>query len=436
MAELSQALSIVQSQQAVVGKTIMGGAGSVANTEGSTVGILEQIRDISLKSFRGVTKTAETLAAMFGFEKQKDRREKDQAAELAKEKNTNNLTPNNNNNENNFEDENSSGSGGMGGFLSGFGFGSLIKSAKKIMGKIIKPFTVLLASLGRLTGLAGLFTRLAPLLAPLGPVGLVISGLFLVTQYAGEIAKALSPLIDGLKKAFEILKPILKPIFELADFMVKLALGELATALTAAFGMVNNTLSFLVDNFIGLSKIIYGIVTGDFDIIKEGFAKVKTAFATLGDKILNAIIGAVNGLIDALPFVPQKIKDGKTLTPEEQSYINYRDNGYGLTPAAAKVIKDETAPSSIEQYYEKKSELKNKPNKKSVPKIDPQIPDPIISDPITAEDTYKPKLLDEPTWKQIRQGFRDRAAAAVKADEEAARKQGGIVWLNWRNPII
>jgi hypothetical protein len=52
------------------------------------------------------------------------------------------------------------------------------------------------------------------------------------------------------------------------------------------------------------------------------------------------------------------------------------------------------------------------------------------------EDTYKPKLLDEPTWEQIKQGFKDKAAAAVKADEEAARKQGGIVWLNWRNPII
>ena len=134
--------------------------------------------------------------------------------------------------------------------------------------------------------------------------------------------------------------------------------------------------------------------------------------------------------------IDQKIKDGKTLTPEEQSYINYRDNPYGLMPAAAKVIKDETAPSSIEQYYKKKSEVKNKPDKKSVPKIDLQIPDPIISDPITAEDTYKPKLLDEPTWEQIRQGFKDRAAAAVKADEEAAKKQGGIVWLNWRNPII
>ena len=134
--------------------------------------------------------------------------------------------------------------------------------------------------------------------------------------------------------------------------------------------------------------------------------------------------------------IDQKIKDGKTLTPEEQSYINYRDNPYGLMPAAAKVIKDETAPSSIEQYYKKKSEVENKPDKKSVPKIDLQIPDPIISDPITAEDTYKPKILDEATWEEIKQGFKDRAAAAVKADEEAARKQGGIVWLNWRNPII
>ena len=135
--------------------------------------------------------------------------------------------------------------------------------------------------------------------------------------------------------------------------------------------------------------------------------------------------------------IDQKIKDGKTLTPEEQSYINYRDNPYALTPEAAKFIKDETAPSSIQQYHEKKLLEKNKPIKKVVPKkIEVQKPDPIISDPITEEDTYKQKLLDEPTWEQIKQGFKDKAAAAVKADEEAARKQGGIVWLNWRNPII
>ena len=135
--------------------------------------------------------------------------------------------------------------------------------------------------------------------------------------------------------------------------------------------------------------------------------------------------------------IEQKIKDGKTLTPEEQSYINYRDNPYGLTPAAAKFIKDETAPSSIQQYHEKKLLEKNKPIKKVVPKkIEVQKPDPIISDPITEEDTYKPKLLDEPTWEQSWQRIKDNAAASLKADEEKARKQGGLVWLHWKNPII
>ena len=133
--------------------------------------------------------------------------------------------------------------------------------------------------------------------------------------------------------------------------------------------------------------------------------------------------------------IDQKIKDGKTLTPEEQSYINYRDNPYGVTPAAAKFIKDETAPSSIEQYHEKKLVEKNKPIKKVVPKkIVVQKPDPIISDPITEADTYQPKEAE--TWEQTWQRIKDNAAAKLKADEEEARKQGGIVWLNWRNPII
>ena len=100
-----------------------------------------------------------------------------------------------------------------------------------------------------------------------------------------------------------------------------------------------------------------------------------------------------------------------------------------------KTVKQQTAPSSIAEYHQQKKE--NKPIKKEIPKkIEAQKPDPIISDPITEEDTYKPKLLDEPTWEQIRQGFRDKAKASVKEDEERARKEGGLVWLNWRHPII
>ena len=133
--------------------------------------------------------------------------------------------------------------------------------------------------------------------------------------------------------------------------------------------------------------------------------------------------------------IDQKIKDGKTLTPEEQSYINYRDNPYGLTPAAAKVIKDETAPSSIEEYHKKKTETKTKVIKKTKPKIEVQKPDPIISDSITEADTVMPKEAEE-TWEQTWQRLKDNAAASLKAEEEEARKQGGLVWLIYKNPII
>ena len=204
-------------------------------------------------------------------------------------------------------------------------------------------------------------------------------------------------------------------------------LAERKTATLKKYGITETTAA---DN----SRVL--VVNGDLTTEKQLKEQIEKDEALKDLNNVGKRIIENNNPSNLIGPIDQKIKDGKTLTPEEQSYINYRDNDYGLTPAAAKVIKDETAPSSIEQYYEKKSELKNKPNKKSVPKIDLQIPDPIISDPITAEDTYKPKLLDEPTWEQIRQGFRDRAAASVKADEEAARKQGGIVWLNWRNPII
>ena len=94
------------------------------------------------------------------------------------------------------------------------------------------------------------------------------------------------------------------------------------------------------------------------------------------------------------------------------------------------------APSSIQQYHEKKLLEKNKPIKKVVPKkIEVQKPDPIISDPITEEDTYRPKEAEE-TWEQSWQRIKDNAAAGLKADEEKARKQGGLVWLHWKNPII
>ena len=140
----------------------------------------------------------------------------------------------------------------------------------------------------------------------------------------------------------------------------------------------------------------------------------------------NSNVIVVNGELTTENEVKKRIEKeeaAKNLNPIGNRIVEYSNIG--------KTVKQQTAPSSIKQYYEKKSEVINKPVKKSVPQIDLQIPDPI-----TEEVPLKPKVLDEAAWEEIKQGFKDRAAAAVKADEEAARKQGGIVWLNWRNPII
>ena len=255
MAELvlpSGAIKVIQTQQQMVGGAIAGGAGSVANgMSGDTIQVLEDIKEISLRQYKGLTKVAKLLADTLNFDKAKERREKDQASELEKERKSKLGTTAGvgGSGDGLKEDEDGFEIGAGGGFLAGLGFTPLIKKAKSIGAKIVKPFATLLTSLGRLTGLAGLFTRLAPLLAPLGPIGAIVGALFLIVQYSDELAKVFSPIIDGLKKTFEILKPVISPIFELADFLIKLTLGELATALKAAFIMLNNTLSFVVQHY-------------------------------------------------------------------------------------------------------------------------------------------------------------------------------------------
>ena len=82
------ALDIIQSQQNLVGASVAGGAAAITpqNLDSdSSVGILEQIRDISLKSFRKTTEIAKVMLDSFNYEKNEDRRIKDDAAELAKE---------------------------------------------------------------------------------------------------------------------------------------------------------------------------------------------------------------------------------------------------------------------------------------------------------------------------------------------------------------
>ena len=89
MAELvlpSGAIKVIQSQQQMVGGAITGGAGSVSNSmSGDTIQVLEDIKEISLRQFKGLNKVAKLLADTLNFDKAEARRKKDQSAEASKE---------------------------------------------------------------------------------------------------------------------------------------------------------------------------------------------------------------------------------------------------------------------------------------------------------------------------------------------------------------
>jgi len=322
MAELvlpSGAIKVIQTQQNMVGGAIAGGAGSVANgMSGDTIEVLEDIKQISLRQYKGLTKVATLLADTLNFEKQKERRERDQAAELEKERKSKLGTTAGvgGSGDGLKEDEGGFEIGAGGGFLAGLGFAPLIKKAKSIGAKIVKPFATLLTSLGRLTGLAGLFTRLAPLLAPLGPIGAIVGALFLIVQYSDEIAKALAPLFDGLKKTFEILKPVTDMIFGLLDIVIKTGLATIGGALGVAVEGLNSALGGLLAGVIFINDLITGLVTGDMNLIANAWKTVSATFQSLGERFINAIKSLYNGIIDSLPL-PDKLKSKLKLETKE-----------------------------------------------------------------------------------------------------------------------
>jgi len=86
-AETGTALGVVEEQQAVVGNALVGASGSavLAESTDSTSQILEQIRDIQLKTLRGIGEVVTTMQDIFDLDKLQDRRAKENETEANKE---------------------------------------------------------------------------------------------------------------------------------------------------------------------------------------------------------------------------------------------------------------------------------------------------------------------------------------------------------------
>ena len=73
---ISTALAIVEEQQKVVGSALVAASGAavLAENSDSSMQILEQIRDIQLRTLRGIGDVVTSIKDMFAFEKLQDRR--------------------------------------------------------------------------------------------------------------------------------------------------------------------------------------------------------------------------------------------------------------------------------------------------------------------------------------------------------------------------
>ena len=235
----STALAVVEQQQSIVGGALVGSAGAGVLAEGSQsqFDILEQIRDLQTRAVRGISEVATKLGQMLSFDKDEARREREDATELAKEQGDPDVVGGDVGNiEDNPEAEEKAGKlsgllGIVGGFLAG------LPGA----GFITKLFAPILGFFGKGGMLVKVFGRF-------GPLGVLITGFLLLKYYADDIAKALAPALDGIKKLLPKLKPVMDFLLMIGDFLIKNILEGIGSALEYVIGAITR----VVDGFIML----------------------------------------------------------------------------------------------------------------------------------------------------------------------------------------
>ena len=292
MAELvlpSGAIKIIQSQQQLVGGAIAGGAGSVgAGGINPELDILEQIKELTFKSFKKTTQIAKTLADSLAFGKNQTRRKNDQSAELSKE---------------------SGGGGAVGGFIDseqpedkkgglqgmGFALGAAVAPLMNFIGKIGKLFTGLFASkifgpITKLFGKGGTFLRF---LGPLGPIGLIAGGLFLLFKYSDEIVKALAPAIDKIKQMAKENAPLIEALKNGFDWLFKNIIGGLGR-------VIGGIIDDIGPLFSGFSKILQGDIMGGLTDLGKGLLNIVLMPISAVLRFFEPVLAKIEGSIRSI----------------------------------------------------------------------------------------------------------------------------------------
>ena len=295
----STALTVVEEMQNQVGKSVANIGGSVQKLgkqinesikSNSGVDILEQLRTLSLRTQQGISRVADTLNKMLMLDQNAERRDRERAAELQKEQVG--VVPDIQEVDADLPNE---AEKELSGFLAGFGTAMLTR-LKTFFAPLIKFF----GKTGPLARFAAPLIMFAKKFGRFGPIGLVILGITALIRYSDEIAEMLSPAIDSIKRMMVALQPLFSAIMEVVDVVVKSGLAVIGTGLKVAFGLLEATLGTFLSALDFINSLIIGLVTGDFDLIKDAFKKITAEFKDIGNKLISLFIDSITGLVNKL----------------------------------------------------------------------------------------------------------------------------------------
>jgi len=293
--KLGTALSIVEEQQKVVGNALVAASGTtlLAESTDSSMQILEQIRDIQVKTLRGISDIGKTMKETLGLDKLQDRRAREDATELEKEKDTS-LPAGSAGIEVPEEDKKQGGMFAFLGAIPGAGF----------FKKMFAPILAIFSKGGILVKLFGKF----------GPLGALILGFTLIYKYADEIAAALAPAIDKIKVLIVKLQPLMDFLKDVGDFLIKNLLEGVGRALSFVIDAVTKvvdgfTQMFNGDILGGLASIFGGIFDFIIAIPKAMFIQVIKILSPLAKAVGDFFVDIYDGIVKSINDTVQGIKD-------------------------------------------------------------------------------------------------------------------------------
>jgi len=326
-------IAAIQSAQKAVGSAITGGAAATVGADNGSLSVLEDLRSIGKENEKNTQSLLDTMRQMFAFDKDAFRRERDQARELAKEKNlaasnSSVALPTKSEATGDFGVKGIAALGALALFMKQIGMEDVLRLPQQI--KSIRAMATFAKGVGTIATLGFGPTIVSNMRAAIKSISLNPKEIKLLnTNLSGGVKnfftpiinifermriqlnlftkemrapmdafrktvndgrKMLKPIVDSFKAAFANVKAVFMPIINTVKGLFG-AGGQFAKTLDTILGPLKTVGKFIGRLFLPITLIL-GVIDG-----VQGFMKEFGETGSIVDGIRGAIVGIVDGFI-------------------------------------------------------------------------------------------------------------------------------------------